>query len=107
MGAIGLNPTKAEAEIWMRENDGLYEYIAMYVDNLLIAAKDPDSLIKSLSENHKFNLKGVGKLTYHLGCDYFCDTDGTLCCGPRQYMIFMDQFKNMFGCKTREYACGG
>jgi Reverse transcriptase (RNA-dependent DNA polymerase) len=37
---IGFNPTKAESEIWMRENDGFYDYIAVYVDDLLIAAKD-------------------------------------------------------------------
>jgi Reverse transcriptase (RNA-dependent DNA polymerase) len=39
MRALGFSPTKAEAEIWMRENNGLYEYVALYVDDLLIAAK--------------------------------------------------------------------
>jgi hypothetical protein len=103
--AIGFHQTRAEAEIWMRENDGLYEYIAVYVDDLLIAAKDPGSITKVLSEKHKFKLKGVGPLTYHLGCDYFRDDDGTLCCGPRKYIAkIMDQYENMFGCKPREYT---
>jgi Reverse transcriptase (RNA-dependent DNA polymerase) len=31
---------KAESDIWMRENNGLYEYIAVYVNDLLIAARD-------------------------------------------------------------------
>jgi Reverse transcriptase (RNA-dependent DNA polymerase) len=82
--ALGFSPTKAEAEIWMRENNGLYEYVAVYVDDLLIAAKDTGEIVKALIEDHKFNLKGVGPLTYHLGCDYFRDSDGTLCCGPRK-----------------------
>jgi hypothetical protein len=34
-------PCKAEADIWMRENDSVYEYVAVYVDDLLIAARDP------------------------------------------------------------------
>jgi Reverse transcriptase (RNA-dependent DNA polymerase) len=68
--AIGFYPTKAESEIWMRENDGLYEFIAVYVDDLLIAAKDPALITKTLSEQHKLKLKGVGPLSYHLGCDY-------------------------------------
>jgi hypothetical protein len=38
-----FTPSKAEADIWMQENDGLYEYIAVYVDDLLIAARDPIS----------------------------------------------------------------
>jgi Reverse transcriptase (RNA-dependent DNA polymerase) len=48
--AIWFYPTKVESEIWMRENDGLYKYIAVYVDDLLIAAKDPALITKTLSE---------------------------------------------------------
>jgi hypothetical protein len=70
----------------MRENDGLYEYIAVYIDDLLIAARDPREIVKTLSEKYKFKLKGVGPLTYHLGCHYFRDSDGTLCYGPRKYI---------------------
>jgi hypothetical protein len=50
-------------------------------------------------------MKGVGPLTYHLGCDYFCDQDGTLCFDPTKYITkVMDQFKNMYGCKPKEYT---
>jgi Reverse transcriptase (RNA-dependent DNA polymerase) len=80
--ALGFTPTKADAEIWMRENNGLYEYVAVYVDDFLIAAKDPGEIVKALIVDHKFKLKGVGPLTYHLGYDFFRDNDGTLCCGP-------------------------
>jgi hypothetical protein len=33
---MGFTPSKAEADIWIQENGGLYEYIAVYVDDLLI-----------------------------------------------------------------------
>jgi hypothetical protein len=89
----------------MRENNGLYEYVAVYVDDLLIAAKDPGEIVKALIEDHKFKLKGVGPLTYHLGCDYFRDSDGTLCCGPRKYIAkLIGQYENMFGSPPREYT---
>jgi hypothetical protein len=40
-----------------------------------------------------------------LGCDYFHDKDGTLCYGPHKFIIkILDQFKNMFGCKPKEYT---
>jgi hypothetical protein len=89
---------KAKSDIWMRENNGLYEYRAVYADDLLIE--------RTLEESHKFKLKGVGSLTHHLGYDYFCDKDGTLCYGPRKYYItkIMDQYENMFGCKPKEYT---
>jgi hypothetical protein len=102
---MGFTPSKAESDIWMRENKGLYEYIVVYIDDLLIAARDPKSIVQSLQEKHTFKLKGVGSLTYHLGCDYFYDTDGTLCYGPRKYIDkIMVQYENMFGCKPREYT---
>jgi hypothetical protein len=77
----------------MRENNRLYEYIAVYVDDLLIAARDPGEITRALQESHKFKLKGVGPLTYHLGRDYFQDKDRILCYGPRKYIgKIMDQY---------------
>jgi Reverse transcriptase (RNA-dependent DNA polymerase) len=103
---MGFVPSKAEADIWMREGDGVYEYIAVYVDDLLIAARDPKKIVETLQEKHRFKLKGVGPLTYHLGCDYFRDkNDGTLCYGPRKYIAkIVDQYEKMFGSKPKEYT---
>jgi Reverse transcriptase (RNA-dependent DNA polymerase) len=47
--SMGFTPSKAEADIWMRQSNDLYEYIAVYVDDLLIAAKDPAEVVKILS----------------------------------------------------------
>jgi hypothetical protein len=100
--AIGFIPSKTKADIWMRENNSLFEYIDVYVNDLLIAAKE---IIQTLKEQYKFKLKGVGPLTYHFGCDYFRDYDGSLCFGPRKYTTMMiDQFKNMYIGKQKEYA---
>jgi Reverse transcriptase (RNA-dependent DNA polymerase) len=57
--SIGFTQCKAEADIWMCKNDGLYEYIAVYVGDLLIAARNPNEIVNVLKENHKFKLKGV------------------------------------------------
>jgi Reverse transcriptase (RNA-dependent DNA polymerase) len=105
--AMGFIPSQAKADIWMRENNNLYEYIAVYVDDLLIAAQNPKEIVQTLKEQHKFKLKGVALLTYLLGCDYFHDRDhdGTLCFGPRKYITkMMDQFKNRYDCKPKEYT---
>jgi Reverse transcriptase (RNA-dependent DNA polymerase) len=77
--SMRFNPSEADA-------DRFYEYIAVYADNLLIAARYPNEIIVALSEKHMFKLKGVGPLTNHLGCDYFRYQDGTLCCGPKKYI---------------------
>ena len=69
----------------MREKDGLYEYDAVYVDDLLIVSKAPQDIIDLLEKTHKFKLKGTGPIHIHLGCDFFRDKDGTLCYAPLKY----------------------
>jgi hypothetical protein len=70
----------------MRLNGDIYEYIAVYVDDILIAAKDLLEITKYLEETHQLKHKGTGPLKYHLGCDYFRDDTGTQCFGPHKYI---------------------
>jgi Reverse transcriptase (RNA-dependent DNA polymerase) len=103
--SLGFKQCKSEGDIWLCLNGDIYEYIVVYVDDLLIAAKDPLAITKCLEESHMFKLKGTGPLKYHLGCDYFKDDTGTLCFGPRKYIEkMMDQYKQMFGMKPKEYT---
>ena len=52
------------------KDDNHYEYIAVYVDGLPIWMTDPQALCDTLKENYKLKLKGVGPISYHLGCGY-------------------------------------
>jgi hypothetical protein len=47
-----------EKDIWMRDKGDHYEYVAVYVDDLLIASREPQSIITALETTHKFKLKG-------------------------------------------------
>ena len=94
----GFKPCKAEPDIWMRKNDDVYEYIAVYVDDLAFALKDPQSLVTALEQKHKFKLKGTGPISFHLGCNFFRDKDGTLCMAPKKYIEKMvAMYVQLFG----------
>ena len=97
--SMGFFPSKAEEDIWMRDAGTHYECVAVYVDDLMIASHDPKSIIKALSgKPNNFKLKGTGPVTYHLGNDFFRDTDGTLCFGPKKYIEKMTvEYQRMFG----------
>ena len=96
---LGFYPSLAEEDIWMRDAGDHYEYIAVYVDDLLIASKDPKAITDALEgEDHKLTLKGTGPTKYHLGCDFVRDEEGILCVGPRRYIDKMKQdYEAMFG----------
>ena len=61
------NTSKAETDLWIRDKGTHYEYIGTYVDDLLIASKNPAKIIEDLKQY--YILKGVGIPEYYLGAD--------------------------------------
>ena len=88
---MGFQISKGDPDVWMRKNENIWEYIAVYVDDLAIAAKDPKSICESLTNTYKYKLKGVGPIEVHLGCDFFRDQDNVLCFGPRKFIKKMQE----------------
>ena len=74
-------------QVHAKFNRDIYEYIGTYVDDLIIAAKDPHEIINVLTQKYKLQLMGTEELRYHLGSHYFRDNKhpmsehSTLCCG--------------------------
>ena len=102
---LKFKPSKADPDVWMRPEPGgtCYEYIAVYVDDLAIAAKDPQALCNELKKKYNLKLKGVGPLEYHLGCTYKKDPDGTLAADPRRYVNkSLESYERMFKEKPRK-----
>jgi len=101
--AKGFTPSKAEPDIWLCCSDDKYEYIAIYVDDLAIAARNPKQIVEILMYRCKFKLKGTGPIAFHLGMDLFSNEHGVLCMAPRQYMEKMcDNLECMFGCPPKQ-----
>ena len=48
---LGFKPCKADPCVWLREVKNKYEYIAIYVDDLLIASEKPQEIIQDLKKN--------------------------------------------------------
>jgi hypothetical protein len=84
--AEGFFPCKAEPDIWMRPKNGVYEYIAVYINDLAIDVADPQKFVDVLEKKNKFMLKGTRTIAFHLGCDFFCDDEGILRMAPKKYI---------------------
>ena len=65
---LGFVPSKADYDLWMRKVDDHYEYIATWVDDLLVFSKKPMEIIDQIKDI--YDLKGVGSPEYYLGSDY-------------------------------------
>ena len=102
---LKFKPSKADPDVWMRPEPGgtCYEYIAVYVDDLAIAAKDPQAFYNELKKRYNLKLKGVGPLEYHLGCTYKEDPDRTLAADPRRYVHkILESYERMLKEKPRK-----
>ena len=64
---LGFKPSKADPDLWIRKVHDHYEYIAWFVDDVIVFSKDPMAIMKELEKNYV--MKGVGKPQYYLGGD--------------------------------------
>ena len=75
-----------------------YEYIAVYVDDLLIVSNNPQELTDTFMKEHHFKLKGTGPISFHLGCNFYREADCTLCFAPCKYITkVIKNYKRLFG----------
>ena len=80
-----------------------YEYVCVYVDDLLAIMKDPVSFFDILTSKYNYKLKGVEEPKYHLGGNYFHDPDGTLAWGAQRYVTTLENFEHEEGSPLPKY----
>ena len=68
----GFEYSKVDNDVWMRDAGGLWEYIVVYVDDIIGAMKEPQAFFDELQgPKVGFTMKGVVIPSYHLGEDFF------------------------------------
>jgi Reverse transcriptase (RNA-dependent DNA polymerase) len=65
--SMEYRPTKADTDFWIKYCGENYEYIATYVDDVLVYSKDLMRIIEELQRDYV--LKGIGVPQYYLGGD--------------------------------------
>jgi Reverse transcriptase (RNA-dependent DNA polymerase) len=69
---IGFTSCKSDPDMWRRpaiKTDGskCYEYVLVYVDDLLVISERPSMILQTLADDHNYRLKDVGSPTRYLG----------------------------------------
>ena len=102
MAKKDFKPYFAEPDIWMRRNGDIYEYITVYINNLVFAVKNPKSFIKLLKTKYKFQFKESGSISYYLDANFEHDINGVLCMSQSKYITqwLASSYENLFGKKS-------
>ena len=82
-----FTPSKADPCIWLRKAPNLRCF----------AAQSPSTIIDNFKNKYNLKVKGDGKLSYHLGADYFEDPDDAFVSQPRKYIDKLaETYKRLF-----------
>ncbi len=84
----GFVPSLEDPNVWLRDTGDCYEYVCIYVDDLMAIMKDPGQFFTKIQDpnGYGFKMKGVGPPRYHLGGNFGYDDDGTLWYGSSTYV---------------------
>ena len=103
--AEGFVPSANDNDAWYRDAGDCYEYVCVYVDDLMAILKEPAKFFELLTSKYKFKLKGVGEPSYHLGGNFGRDPDGTLYWGAKTYIEkMMANYERWFGSLPRKQS---
>jgi Reverse transcriptase (RNA-dependent DNA polymerase) len=69
---LGYTSCKADPDVWMRiqrkpNGDRYWEYILMYVDDIMCISHDPQSVLDAIGQRYKLKPGSVGEPTSYLG----------------------------------------
>jgi hypothetical protein len=79
LAKLGFQPSKADQDLWICDAGGYYEFVAKYIDNLLIIAKSPMDILEKLKKPvGPYEFKGIGSPEYYLGGDVKITYEGNL-----------------------------
>ena len=85
-----------------------YKYIPLlcaFTANLLIFSQDPDSIIKTLEENYKYKLGGVGTPEYCNGADISFDGNGYAQMSANMYIKNVtERIEKLLQCTLKNYG---
>jgi hypothetical protein len=97
---MGFATSKADPDIWMKDNGHCYEYVCCYVDDLIAIMAEPKAFFMEL-EKKGFGLKGVTDTPeVFLGGSLGRDPDGTMFWGAKRYIArSLETYERIMGSK--------
>ena len=84
---MGFTPTRADPDLWIKKDEtgGKYEYIATYVDDIIIASQNPMKFIEVIKQ--KFPIRNIEEMPdYYLGNNLEMRSNNTIKVSSRKYI---------------------
>ena len=101
---MGFRPTRADPDLWIRldEENNKYEYIATYVDDIIVVAKNPMQYIDTIKT--KFPIRNIEEMPeYYLGNNLQVRHNRTIKVSSKKYISeIIDRYEKKYGPLRKE-----
>ena len=101
---MGFQPTRADPDLWIKldQENNKYEYIATYVDDIIVVSKNPMQYINIIKE--KFPLRNIEEMPeYYLGNNLQMRSNGTIKVSSRKYITeIISRYEKKYGSLRKE-----
>jgi len=82
---MGFKPTQFDADIWIRPNGKeSYDYIGAHTDDLMCVSYQLQEIMDTIKK--AYTIKEIKPISFHLGCNYRAEEDGTWSVGTKTYV---------------------
>lgn len=97
--SLGFQKSKTDHTLFIRNTNGKYVAVLVYVDDIIIASND-DAEVNGLKEDMQkaFKLRDLGPLKYFLGLEIARSSKGISIC-QRKYVLGLLEETGLLGCK--------
>ena len=107
--SMGWKESKAENDVWMKDMNTHYEYLAVYSDDIIVASKNPQEVMDEIRKT--YIMKGVGVPDYFIGAEYgrikgnYTDRGVTSTWSAKTYLKnVIEKIEKIYG-NLRNYTC--
>ena len=86
---MGFVPTRADPDLWIKENtkENCYEYLAVFVDDIIVFAVNPMEIFDTLKKKYKYEFKDISEPEFYNGADIYQDENtAQTCISARTYL---------------------
>ena len=101
---MGFRPTRADPDLWIRESDdgNSYEYIATYVDDIIVVAKEPMRYLENMKR--KFPIRNIEEMPeYYLGNNIEIRNNNTIKINSKKYITeIVSRYEKEHGALKKE-----
>ena len=104
--SLGFVPSKADPDLWIKDRGTHYDYIGVFVDDVLIFSDKPQVYFNLLKDKFHYEFKDIAEPQYYNGADFYTDPKTKRYCMSAKTYIknVIEKIEKLLGKPLKNYG---